>query len=308
MFSTLFGKKKQQNKMSTCTTKLLLLIVGVLASFSVVQAMVAGVDFGGEFFKIALVKPGTPFEIVTNVHSKRKTETMVAFDGEERLYGADAATVGVRRPQTAYSQVRRFLGSTMDHPDVVSLLKKEYFPYELLQNDTRGSISLKHDKGKKVFHAEELVAMVFSHAKQITNSFAEAKVNDWVLTVPDFFSQAQRQAILDAAELTGVRILSLINENTAAALQLGVYSSFTDTHRVLFYNMGSSSIQVSIVEYTARIVPDGFKKNKTEIGFQVLAKSWDENLGGSKFDLRLAEHLADEFSKKIGEDIRTQCK
>lgn len=287
--------------------QLLLLGVGTMAlCVSLIDAIVAGVDFGGEFFKIALVKPGTPFEIVTNVHSKRKTETMVAFDGDERLYGADAATVAVRRPQTAYSQIRRFLGATPAHPQVVSLLQEEYFPYTLLQNATRGTISLEHEN-KQVFHAEELVAMVFSHARQITDAFAEAPVKDWVITVPSFFSQAQRQAMLDAAEISGVRVLSLINENTAAALQHAVHSTFTEPRRILFYNMGSTSLQVSIAEFNSEVIPDGFKKNKTVSAFQVVASAWDENLGGAKFDLQLAEYLALEFNKKLGdgEDIRT---
>lgn len=287
--------------------RLLLLGVGALAlCASLAHAIVAGVDFGGEFFKVALVKPGTPFEIVTNVHSKRKTETIVAFDGDERLYGADAATVAVRRPQTAYAQIRRFLGATPEHPEVVSLLQEEYFPYTLLQNATRGSISLQHEQNTH-FHAEELVAMVFSHARQITDAFAEAAVKDWVITVPSYFSQAQRQAMLDAAEISGVRVLSLINENTAAALQHAVHSTFAEPRRILFYNMGSTSLQVSVTEFKSEVVPDGFKKNKTVSGFQVLAHAWDENLGGAKFDLQLAEHFAQEFNKKLGngEDVRT---
>ncbi|GMF19358.1 unnamed protein product [Phytophthora lilii] len=291
------------------TVRLLLLSLlgaGLLAA-SVVEAIVAGVDFGGEFFKVALVKPGTPFEIVTNVHSKRKTETMVAFDGDERLYGADAATVGVRRPQTAYAQIRRLLGTTLSDPQVAALLDEEHFPYELVQNASRGgTVSLKHGKDQ-TFQAEELVAMVFAHARQITDTFAEAPVKDWVLTVPAFFSQAQRQALLDAAEISGVRVLSLINENTAAALQLAVHASYDPEDKpkkILFYNMGSTSLQVSIAEFFSQVVPDGFKKNKTISTFQTISNAWDESLGGAKFDLRLAEHLANEFSEKIGEDIR----
>lgn len=149
--------------------------------------------------------------------------------------------------------------------------------------------------------------MVFTHARQITDTFAEASVKDWVLTVPTYFSQAQRQAMLDAAEISGVRVLSLINENTAAALHLAVHSSF-DTEekpkKILFFNMGSTSLQVSIVEFSSQVLPDGFKKNKTISTFQTISNAWDESLGGAKFDLRLAEHLAQEFSEKIGEDIR----
>ncbi|KAH7485357.1 Heat shock 70 kDa protein 17 [Phytophthora ramorum] len=292
--------------MKTVRMLLALLASGLLAA-SMVEAIVAGVDFGGEFFKIALVKPGTPFEIVTNVHSKRKTETMVAFDGDERLYGADAATVGVRRPQTAYSQIRRLLGTTLSDPQVSALLDEEHFPYDLVQNASRGgTISLKHGKDQ-AFQAEELVAMVFAHARQITNTFAEAPVKDWVLTVPTFFSQAQRQALLDAAEISGVRVLSLINENTAAALQLAVHASYDPEDKpkkILFYNLGSTSLQVSIAEFSSQVVPDGFKKNKTISTFETISNAWDESLGGAKFDLRLAEYLATEFSEKIGEDIR----
>ncbi|ETV88789.1 hypothetical protein H257_00287 [Aphanomyces astaci] len=275
---------------------------------TVVESNLAGVDFGGEFFKIALVKPGKSFEIVTNVHSKRKTETIVSFNGEERLFGADAMNIEVRRPQNAYSQIRRLLGTTVTHPLVESMTKSEYFPYTLTHNETRGSVGLKHDD-EHTFHAEELVAMVFTHAKTITNEFAEGPVRDWVVTVPSYFAEAQRQAVIDAAEIAGIRVLSLIDENTAAALHHALSIDVPEVGkptRVMFYNMGSTSLQVSVVEYTSRIVPDGFKKNKTIVDFEVLGKSWDETLGGSQFDLRLADKFADEFNTKLkkGDDIR----
>lgn len=290
----------------SCKIMIKFFILLTVLTVDVVYGMVAGVDFGGEFFKVALVKPGTPFEIVTNIHSKRKTETIVAFDGEDRLYGADAMNIGVRRPQFAYSQVRRLLGSQLTHPQVVSLTTNEYHPYELIHNATRGSIGLKHN-GKTVFHAEELVAMIFSHARDITNEFANAIVKDWVVTVPSYFAQSQRQAILDAADISGVRVLSLIDENTAAALQYGIDHVYEKPYRVVYYNMGSTSLQVSVVEYNSFVVPDGFKKNKTVGSFDVLGKAWDETLGGAQFDLRLTEHLATlaNAKLKIKQDIRT---
>ncbi|EQC40757.1 hypothetical protein SDRG_01828 [Saprolegnia diclina VS20] len=282
-----------------------LLLAALIAT---VSASVAGVDFGGEFFKIALVKPGRPFEIVTNVHSKRKTETIVSFNGDERVYGADAMNIEVRRPQVAYSQIRRFLGATVDHPLVSSLTENEYFPYTLTKNLTRGSVALQHSS-EHTFHAEELAAMVFGHAKQITNDFAEAPVKDWVITVPMYFAEPQRQAIIDAAEIAGIRVLSLIDENTAAALHHAVDYEAAEPNtpeRIMLYNMGSTSLQVSIVEYKTRVVPDGFKKNKTIVEFDVLAKAWDETLGGAQFDLRLAEKFANEFNAKLknGDDVR----
>ncbi|KAF0686372.1 Aste57867_21816 [Aphanomyces stellatus] len=294
--------------MKLSVVSFLLAAVALFQAPTVVESSVAGVDFGGEFFKIALVKPGRPFEIVTNIHSKRKTETIVSFNGEERLFGADAMNIEVRRPQVAYSQIRRLLGTTVTHPIVESMTKNEYFPYTLTHNLTRGSVGLQHT-AEQTFHAEELVAMVFTHAKQITNDFAEAPIRDWVVTVPMYFAEAQRQAVIDAAEIAGIRVLSLIDENTAAALHHGVSLDAPEPgkpERVLFYNFGSTSLQVSLVEYTSRIVPDGFKKNKTIIDFEVLAKAWDETLGGSQFDLRLADKFADEFNQKLktGEDVR----
>jgi len=286
---------------------IVLVVVLFCVQWKRVSSVVAGVDFGGEYFKVALVKPGTPFEIVTNIHSKRKTETMVAFDNGERFYGADALNIGVRQPHSAFSQIRRFLGQSKDHPIVEALIREEYMPYTLLHNASRGSVGIQHGD-EYVFHAEELAAMVFSHAREITESVAQGTVRDWVITVPMYFTQTQRQAILDAAEITGIRVLSLIDENVAAALQYGIDRVYEDPYRVLYYNMGSSSLQVSLIEYSSYVVPDGFKKNKTVGTFKVLGKAWDETLGGSSFDLRLTEHLADAVNKKfeLKDDIRTK--
>lgn len=230
--------------------------------------------------KVALVKPGTPFEIVTNIHSKRKTETIVAFDGEDRLYGADAANIGVRRPASAYSQIRTLLGSSVDTPEVTALTELQYYPYTFLNNATRGNLQVAHEQKEDglAFHAEELVAMVFSHARDITKEFSGEYSDDWVITVPVYFTQSQRQAILDAAELTKIRVLSLMNENTAAALQFSIDRIYDEPTRVLFYNLGSTSLQVSVVEYSSMVVPDGFKKNKTVGTFSVLGTSVFEYL------------------------------
>lgn len=251
--------------------------------------------------KVALVKPGTPFEIVTNIHSKRKTETIVAFDGEERLYGADAANIGVRRPASAYSQIRKLLGSSVENPEVTALTELQYYPYTFLNNATRGNLQVAHEQKEdgQAFHAEELVAMVFSHARDITKEFSGGYVDDWVITVPVYFTQPQRQAILDAAELTKIRVLSLVNENTAAALQFSIDRIYDEPTRVLFYNLGSTSLQVSVVEYSSMVVPDGFKKNKTVGTFSVLGHAWDTQVGGSAFDLRLAEYLADQVNDQF---------
>ena len=124
------------------------------------SAVVIGIDLGSAFMKVALVKPGSPFSIVTNIHSKRKTEVMVGFNEDERLFGANAGNLLTRKPHWTYSQLRRIIGRRVDHPRVAEL-KSEYYPSELVGNETTNRAGLMHMKGKddeRVYKLEELMA------------------------------------------------------------------------------------------------------------------------------------------------------
>jgi hypoxia up-regulated 1 len=256
---------------------------------------------GSSFMKVALVKPGAPFSIVTNVHSKRKTEVMVGFHDGERLFGSNALNLLTRKPHFTYSKLRHLGGRGIDHPTVKSLAK-QYYANDIVANETNLRLGLVHHKGKddeKVYKVEELLAMVLQHAKDITKAYGEVKVvRDCVLTVPAFFTETERAAIIDAASIAGLKVLSLIEENTAAALQYGIDRKFENgTHNVLYYNMGSNSLQVSIVSYsTYNSVVAG--RNQTVGTFSVVGKGWDQAVGGSHFDDVVTEFLADEFNKQ----------
>ena len=142
------------------------------------SAVVVGIDLGSAFMKVALVRPGSPFSIVTNVHSKRKTEVMVGFNDGERLFGANAANLLTRKPHWTYSELRRLIGRRMDNPAVQGL-QKEYYPSELVSNETTNGLAIWHHKGKDdetVYKVEELMAMVLQHAKDITKAYGEIKV------------------------------------------------------------------------------------------------------------------------------------
>lgn len=114
--------------------------------------------------------------------------------------------------------------------------------------------------------------------------------------VPPFWGQDQRQAVMDAAELAGLKVLSLMNENTAVAMKYAIDRKFENTkeHNVIFYDMGSTSTKSSFVTFSAYDVLDG-KKNKTVESFEVKAVAWDEFLGGHDFDARIAKKMAEEF-------------
>ena len=167
----------------------------------------------------------------------------------------------------------------------------------------------------ETFTPEELVAMVLTHAKDITAAFGvnEGSIKDCVLTVPSFFTQHERRALLDAAVLADLNVLSLIDENTAAGLHFGIDRIDEEPKNVLFYNMGASSLQVSIMKYHSYDhKATSYGKAKKVGSFQVLSKAWDATLGGSAFDARLVDHMADEFNEiwnkkrgTEGKDIRT---
>ena len=179
--------------------------VSFLALLHATNGSLLGIDLGHQFFKVALVKPGTPFEIVTNVHTKRKTQSIVGFDNGERLFGGDAKTLSGRRPHLVFDGVRRLLGRGMDHP-AVATMEKRYVGYGVQGDDERKTIRMSYEANgnKTTFSAEEVAAMTLMHGRANAEAFANEKdIKDVVLTVPSFYTQAERQAYLDAAKVAG---------------------------------------------------------------------------------------------------------
>jgi hypoxia up-regulated 1 len=125
-------------------------------------------------------------------------------------------------------------------------------------------------------------------------------IQDCVLTVPSFATQAERQALLDSAELADFKVLSLIDENTAAALHLGMDKLYEEPQTIIFYNLGASSLQVSVVRFHYYEIPEGkySKKMKKVPSIEVLGKAWDATLGGHAFDNRLVDYMADHFNRE----------
>ena len=152
--------------------------------------------------------------------------------------------------------------------------------------------------------------MVLSHAVDISVAHAAATQGndmappkDCVLTVPSYATQRERQALLDAADLANLNVLTLIDETTAAALNYAMDKTFADADGknsedqvFLFYNMGATAVQVSLVHFYSHELPQKYGKPKRVPALTVLAKAWDETLGGDAFDHLLVEHLANEFN------------
>ncbi|KAL7444942.1 hypothetical protein ACHAXH_008260 [Discostella pseudostelligera] len=273
-----------------------LAIAATLPATSLAKAIL-GVDLGSLYMKVALVQRNSPLEIVTNMHSKRKTEQMVLFDAGSRFYGADASSLLARKPHLTPTQMSVLLGREIDHPSV-SVLKERHYQFDPAYNETRSGVCLTVD-GQE-FTPEELVAMVLTHAKDITAAYGvTSPLKDCVLTVPAFYTQHERRALLDAAELADLNVLALINENTAAALHFGIDRIDETPVNYLFYNMGANSLQVSVVRYLSYPHKvSKYDKPKNVGAFEVLSSAWDATLGGASFDARLVDFMADEFNSQ----------
>jgi hypoxia up-regulated 1 len=158
-------------------------------------AAVMSIDFGSEWLKVAIVKPGVPMEIVLNRESKRKTSAAVFLKGDERLFGDEAAASGVRFPKNAYIHLQQVIGKQFDGPHV-ELYKKRFPYYDLVKDVVRGTVLFQHDS-ETAFSPEELLGMIFKHCQEIAEAYADHPIKDTVITVPAFFNQAERRAMIE---------------------------------------------------------------------------------------------------------------
>ncbi len=224
------------------------------------MAKVIGVDLGTTNSCVAVVEGGEPV-VVANAEGARTTPSVVAFSKKgERLVGTAAKRQAVTNPDQTVSSIKRHMGE--DHK--VKLQDRNYTP-------------------------QEISAMILQKLKRDAESYLGENVSQAVITVPAYFTDAQRQATKDAGKIAGLEVLRIINEPTAAALAYGMDKKKDET--ILVFDLGGGTFDVSILE-----IGDGV--------FQVVATSGNNHLGGDDFDQRVIDYLADEFKKEHGVDLR----
>ncbi|KAI5466571.1 heat shock protein 70 family [Mariannaea sp. PMI_226] len=264
---------------------------------------VVGVDFGTLKTVIAVARnrgvdvlllTQASFQI-TNEVSNRATPSLVGFGPKSRYLGETAKTQEISNLKNTVGSLKRLAGRAFSDPDVQ--IEQQYVTAALADVNGQVGAEVSYLGNKEKFSATQLVAMYLSKIKQTAAAELKLPVSDICMSVPPWFSDVQRRALIDAAEIAGLKILRLINDNTAAALGWGITKldlpgPEEKPRRVAFVDVGHSSYTCSIIE---------FRKGE----LSVKATAWDRNFGGRDFDKALVDHLAKEFKGKYKVDITT---
>lgn len=280
-------------------------ILVLLIAYHAHGLAVMSVDFGTEWMKVGIVSPGVPMEIALNKESKRKTPAVISFRDNIRSFGEDAQTVAIRFPKNAYAYLLDLLAKDVNHP-LVKLYQERFPYYEIVSDPQRGTILFKHDEDT-FYSVEELIAQMLVRAREFAEQGAHQPIKECVLTVPGYFNQAERRALLQAAQLADLKVLQLINDYTAVALNYGIFrrKDFNETAQyMLFYDMGAYSTTATLVSYqTVKTKERGYVETLPQA--TIIGVGYDRTLGGLEMQIRLQKYLAQKFNemKKTTNDV-----
>ena len=243
-----------------------------------------GIDLGTTNSCVAVMDGGDA-KVIPNADGGRTTPSMVALsDSGERLVGQIAKRQAVTNPENTVFGVKRLIGRKADTREVAE--DKKNLPYAITQA-SNGDVRITL-KGRQ-YSPAEISSFILADLKKSAEAFLGEPVSDAVITVPAYFNDSQRQATKDAGKIAGLNVKRIINEPTAASLAYGLDKKREE--KIAVFDLGGGTFDVSILD-----IGDGV--------FEVKATNGDTHLGGEDFDLRLIDHLADEFRREQGIDLR----
>ncbi|MEM9007349.1 MAG: molecular chaperone DnaK [Cyanobacteria bacterium P01_F01_bin.86] len=244
---------------------------------------VVGIDLGTTNSVVAVMEGGKP-TVIANAEGFRTTPSVVAYaKNGDRLVGQIAKRGAVMNTDNTFYSVKRFIGRRFDEVGNEST----EVAYKVL--NVGNNVKLDCPQAGKQFAPEEISAQVLRKLADDASKYLGETVTQTVITVPAYFNDSQRQATKDAGKIAGLEVLRIINEPTAASLAYGLDKKSNET--ILVFDLGGGTFDVSILE-----VGDGV--------FEVLSTSGDTHLGGDDFDKKIVDHLAAEFQRNEGIDLR----
>lgn len=248
---------------------------------------IIGIDLGTTNSVVAVMDGSEP-TVIANQEGDRTTPSVIAFtEGDETIVGSPARNQRVTNPTRTVYSVKRFMGRR--HNEVSS--EEKMVPYEI---KGKADEYVKIGIGDEEFTPQEISAKTLRKLKEAAESYLGHKVNKAVITVPAYFNDAQRQATKDAGQIAGLEVARIINEPTAAAMAYGLDKAKSE-QKIVVFDLGGGTFDVSVLELND---DDGMKV------FEVISTSGDTQLGGDDFDFVLINHVADEFKKSNGVDLR----
>jgi len=248
-----------------------------------------GIDLGTTNSAVAVLEGGEA-KIIVNAEGNRTTPSVVAYlDDGEVLVGQPAKRQAVTNPKNTLFAIKRLIGRRFE--DEVVQRDIDMVPYRIVE--AKNGDAWVDVQGKQLA-PPEISAQVLRRMKKTAEDYLGEKVTDAVITVPAYFDDSQRQATKAAGRIAGLDVKRIINEPTAAAMAFGLDKK-PGERRVAVYDLGGGTFDISIIELAD---VDGQQQ------FDVLSTNGNTFLGGEDFDLRLVEHLADEFKKDQGVDLR----
>jgi len=248
------------------------------------MSKIIGIDLGTTNSAMAVMEGGEP-KVIANSEGNRTTPSIVAIaKGGERLVGQVAKRQAVINYENTVFSVKRLIGRSIDDPEVKRDI--ELMPYKILASGKGVKVKM----GDKDYSPAEVSAMVLGKLKADAEAYLGEPVTEAVITVPAYFSDAQRQATKDAGKIAGLDVKRIINEPTAAALAYGLDKKKEE--KIAVYDLGGGTFDISILE-----LGDGV--------FEVKSTNGDTHLGGDDFDQVIIGYLADEFKKEQGIDLKS---
>ncbi|XP_051534270.1 heat shock 70 kDa protein 4-like [Myxocyprinus asiaticus] len=257
---------------------------------------VVGFDVGFQSCYVAVARAGG-IETVANEYSDRCTPSFVSFGPRNRSIGAAAKSQVVTNCKNTVQGFKRFHGRAFSDPYVQSA--KSSLVYDLAQMPTETTgIKVMYMEEEKVFSIEQVTAMLLTKLKETAEAALKKPVADCVISVPSFYTDAERRSVMDAAQIAGLNCLRLMNDTTAVALAYGIYKQDLPApeekpRTVVFVDVGHASYQVSAC---------AFNKGK----LKVLGSAFDHELGGKDFDEVLVKYFCEEFGQKYKLDVRSK--
>ena len=244
---------------------------------------IIGIDLGTTNSCVAVLEGNEPV-VIANSEGKRTTPSIVAFvEGGERKVGDPAKRQAITNPQKTIFSIKRFMGETYDQ------VQKEIarVPYKVVRGDNN---TPRVDIDGRLYTPQEISAMVLQKMKKTAEDYLGQEVTEAVITVPAYFSDAQRQATKEAGEIAGLKVRRIVNEPTAASLAYGLDKTNKDM-KIAVFDLGGGTFDISILE-----LGDGV--------FEVKSTNGDTHLGGDDFDHVIIDWLAQEFLNDEGVDLR----